>query len=337
MKLFPLKIAFCIFVLALPELASSYTLTNGNLYEGELKNNLPHGKGKITSKDWVYEGELKNGMADGKGKLTAFDGSSYEGEFKNDKYNGKGRLNYGNGSFYEGEFKDGQFNGKGKIVGANGIVYEGDFKEGKADGKGKYVKANGDVYVGEMKNDKIHGRGKLVYANGSVYEGDFVENLREGMGKYITDGGDYIYEGEWKDDEGEGKGKLTISGYVVEGEFKNGLLLLDENECQQAQNKKFDDDASRSREEVMHIITACNPELRKIYNSYLKKKPDFAGKVTLKFTITANGSVTNANIVSSTTGYPDFDNAIKNAVAKWKWRAIKSGNTTPTIPFNFSE
>jgi outer membrane biosynthesis protein TonB len=41
--------------------------------------------------------------------------------------------------------------------------------------------------------------------------------------------------------------------------------------------------------------------------------------------------------VSSKTDYPEFDEAIKNAVAKWKWKAIKSGNTTPTIPFNFTE
>jgi len=42
------------------------------------------------------------------------------------------------------------------------------------------------------------------------------------------------------------------------------------------------------------------------------------------------------NITSSTTRYPDFDNAIKDQVSKWKWNA-KSGNTTATVPFEFAE
>jgi len=49
------------------------------------------------------------------------------------------------------------------------------------------------------------------------------------------------------------------------------------------------------------------------------------------------GDVISISIVSSTTGYVEFDNAIKDMVATWKWKTIKCGNTTPTIPFNFTE
>jgi len=69
----------------------------------------------------------------------------------------------------------------------------------------------------------------------------------------------------------------------------------------------------------------------------LKQKPGFNGKVTLKFTIAPSGDIISIDIVSSTTGYSEFDNAIKDMVSKWKWKAIKSGNTTPTIPFSFTE
>jgi TonB family protein len=79
------------------------------------------------------------------------------------------------------------------------------------------------------------------------------------------------------------------------------------------------------------------PSLKKIYNQYLKQKPGFSGKVTIKFTIAASGKIIDINIVSSTTGNVKFDKAIKDSVATWKWKAIKGGNTTPTIPFNFSE
>lgn len=33
----------------------------------------------------------------------------------------------------------------------------------------------------------------------------------------------------------------------------------------------------------------------------------------------------------------DFDGEIKSAVSRWKFGKVKSGNTTVTIPFDFSE
>jgi len=96
-------------------------------------------------------------------------------------------------------------------------------------------------------------------------------------------------------------------------------------------------DGSRSKAEIMAVVNARMPGLRNIYNKYLKLKPGFSGKVTLKFTIAAGGDIINISVVSSTTGYGEFDDAIKNTVATWKWKAIQSGNTTPTIPFNFED
>jgi TonB family protein len=93
----------------------------------------------------------------------------------------------------------------------------------------------------------------------------------------------------------------------------------------------------RSREEILQVVNANTPVLKSIYNEYLKQKPGFSGKITLKFTIDASGDIIIITILSSTTGYAEFDNAIKNEVATWKWKAIKGGNTTPTIPFNFTE
>jgi TonB family protein len=96
-------------------------------------------------------------------------------------------------------------------------------------------------------------------------------------------------------------------------------------------------DGARSKQEIMQVVNARMPGLRNIYNKYLKLKPGFSGKVTLKFTIAPGGDIISIAIVSSTTGYSEFDNAVKNMVATWKWKKIKSGNTTPTIPFSFEE
>lgn len=94
---------------------------------------------------------------------------------------------------------------------------------------------------------------------------------------------------------------------------------------------------SRSAADIMKVVRQRTPGLRHIYNKFLKKKPGFQGKVTLKFTIAPGGEVISISIASSTTGYGEFDGAIKSAVGNWTFSKVKSGNTTVTIPFTFSE
>ena len=94
-------------------------------------------------------------------------------------------------------------------------------------------------------------------------------------------------------------------------------------------------DSYRSKQEIIAVANHHFPDLTNIYNKHLKLKPDFSGKVALKFTIAPSGEIISISIASSATGYPEFDNAVKDAVADWKWKAIKSGNATITIPLNF--
>lgn len=94
---------------------------------------------------------------------------------------------------------------------------------------------------------------------------------------------------------------------------------------------------SRSASDIMKVVRQRTPGLRHVYNTYLKKKPGFQGKVTLRFVIAPGGDIISNAIVSSTTGFAEFDNAIKKAVSSWTFNKVKSGNTTVTIPFTFSE
>jgi len=96
-------------------------------------------------------------------------------------------------------------------------------------------------------------------------------------------------------------------------------------------------DGFRSKAEIMSVVNDRMLELRSIYYKYLKLKPGFSGHVTLKFTIVPDGDIVSINIVSSSTGYAEFDNAVKNMVATWKWKVIKEGDTTPTIFVSFME
>lgn len=95
--------------------------------------------------------------------------------------------------------------------------------------------------------------------------------------------------------------------------------------------------SSRSASDIMKVVRKRTPGLRHIYNRFLKKNPGFQGKVTLKFTIAPGGDIISIAIVSSTTGYAEFDSDVKNAVSRWTFNKVKSGNTTVTIPFTFSE
>ncbi|SIO28315.1 AgmX/PglI C-terminal domain-containing protein [Fibrobacter sp. UWB11] len=96
-------------------------------------------------------------------------------------------------------------------------------------------------------------------------------------------------------------------------------------------------DGNRGENDIMKVVRQRTPGLRHIYNKSLKKKPGFQGKVTLKFTIAPGGEIISISIVSSTTGFSEFDREIKDAVGRWKFNKIQSGNTTVSIPFTFSE
>ena len=64
------------------------TYTNGDKYDGDLKDDLPNGRGVITYAS----------------------GNKYDGEWKDNQQNGRGVLTYANGNKYDGEYKDGKQN-----------------------------------------------------------------------------------------------------------------------------------------------------------------------------------------------------------------------------------
>ena len=58
----------------------------------------------------IYEGEYKNDLYDGKGKLFYENGKYYEGEFVEGLKHGKGILFYKDGKIkYDGQFEKGKF------------------------------------------------------------------------------------------------------------------------------------------------------------------------------------------------------------------------------------
>lgn len=92
----------------LPDLAGDIMIIQGDYKNGEIHGDcVIYGKGKI-----VYEGELKNYLMDGYGKLyyLGTDTLKYEGEFKDGLYDGEGTEYSEDGDeIYSGEWENGDY------------------------------------------------------------------------------------------------------------------------------------------------------------------------------------------------------------------------------------
>lgn len=78
----------------------------------------------------LYEGEMQNGSPHGKGVMSFREGEKYVGGLRNGRPDGQGVLETAEGDRFEGEFKDGRPHGRGVLTTAEGFRYEGTWSEG---------------------------------------------------------------------------------------------------------------------------------------------------------------------------------------------------------------
>lgn len=82
-------------------------------YTGEMKDGLPHGKGKLVwDKGTVYEGDFENGIACGQGTIRWSNGAHYVGSVKNWAMDGHGTYTYPNGTTQTGRWRESNFLGR---------------------------------------------------------------------------------------------------------------------------------------------------------------------------------------------------------------------------------
>ena len=87
----------------------------------------------------IYEGEFRNNLKEGIGTYRWDDGASYMGNFQNNQINGYGIMNFANGNSYVGEFSDGYLSGWGKFTWEDGKCYIGNYYENKKNGFGIFI------------------------------------------------------------------------------------------------------------------------------------------------------------------------------------------------------
>ncbi len=203
---------------------ASYTLPNGDRYEGEVVGNQRSGRGvyRFANGD-RYEGEFADNQFMGQGTMVFANGDRYEGQLRGTVKQGKGVMTFANRDRYEGDFLDNLYHGQGVLSFASGERYSGGFQRGHKQGQGEQVFANQDRYVGPFDNDKPNGKGVTTHANGDVYEGDYVHGIKQGQGVYRFANGDR-YEGSFEAGVFSGRGRLYLaSGDRYEGEFRNNV------------------------------------------------------------------------------------------------------------------
>ena len=124
---------------------------------------------RISFNGGYYEGETKNGLYQGKGRMVWDNGQSFEGDFENGK-RVCGTYSWPNGEKYAGHFRDGKRNGFGKYYYANGDIYEGLWLDGLKHGFGIYSYCSGFYDLGEYRHDKQHGSVLWVSADQKTYK-----------------------------------------------------------------------------------------------------------------------------------------------------------------------
>ena len=176
---------------------------NGNIYEGDIRNSVPHGNGMI-----IFTNQ-----------------EIYKGDFENGEMTGKGTFIYSDKSYYSGKIKNGVFEGKGSIKWNNGTEYHGNFVNSVLSGKGKMYNNNtGEKYVGYFDKNEFHGEGVYTYRNGDIYEGYFEYGNRKGRGKYKRN--DKVeFDCIWVDDLPNGNGEVTYNNNKIKGFWRNGIII----------------------------------------------------------------------------------------------------------------
>ena len=132
------------------------------IYKGENNSNIQ----RIDFKNGgYYEGEVRDGVYNGKGKIVFSNGDVKEGTFVDGKLTGQGSYTWASGDRYVGEFKDGKFTGFGEYFYKNGSRYRGSWSNDQKSGFGVYFYKDGGVSFDEYANDVRHG--KSIYVDGN--------------------------------------------------------------------------------------------------------------------------------------------------------------------------
>jgi len=92
---------------------------------------------------------------------------------------------------------------------------------------------------------------------------------------------------------------------------------------------------SRSREEIELVFEKNKGAIFALYNRALRQDPGLQGKLVLKLTILANGTVTECEVVSSELGDPGLERKLVQRVKMFRFQDKDVATVTTTKPIDF--
>ncbi len=91
----------------------------------------------------------------------------------------------------------------------------------------------------------------------------------------------------------------------------------------------------RSARAIARVVENHQGGIRYAYNKELRKNPALKGKVVLRFTIAAEGNVTDCRLEESNMNWPPLEEALTQMALKWRFPPIPEGTVTVAYPFIF--
>jgi TonB family protein len=91
-----------------------------------------------------------------------------------------------------------------------------------------------------------------------------------------------------------------------------------------------------SKEAIRDVIHRYRMQVRYCYESQLERHPALAGKVVMRFTIAASGTVESAEVSESTVGNDELHRCLAQRVRSWKFPAFDGGQVKVSYPFMFT-
>lgn len=95
-------------------------------------------------------------------------------------------------------------------------------------------------------------------------------------------------------------------------------------------------DSKRDPKAINEVVTSHRASIKMSYDKYLKRDPNLNGKITLRITISASGSVSSVIIVVNSTGNKEFADEVVRKVKMWQFEPVTDGDVTVSYPFVFT-
>lgn len=94
--------------------------------------------------------------------------------------------------------------------------------------------------------------------------------------------------------------------------------------------------AKRDPDVINEVVASHKASIKMSYEKFLRRDPNLAGKISVRFTIAASGNVINVKILENTTGNKDLEDEIIRKIKMWQFESIPDGDVTVTYPFVFA-